>query len=118
MPKIWSNWLLDLWIDFCSLVFRRNITFTGFTLSSKIICIKKSAVKNPYAVSHELVHAEQCQLEGNVFKWRIKYFWQLIRHGYSKNSYEIEAFQKMYEYKYVLQAFEVIKNYANANVKK
>ena len=41
---------------------------------------------------HELIHVEQCQRIPVIFP--ILYCIELIRKGYQKNKYEIEAYQK------------------------
>ena len=43
-----------------------------------------------YLFRHELQHVYQIQKEG-VLKFYFKYLWYLLRHGYKKNPYEIEA---------------------------
>ena len=42
---------------------------------------------------HELEHCYQIMREG-VILFYAKYFWYSVRHGYKKNPYEIEAYQR------------------------
>jgi hypothetical protein len=42
---------------------------------------------------HERVHYEQMEREG-LIRWHLKYFWFLLRVGYLKNPYEIEAYNR------------------------
>jgi hypothetical protein len=41
---------------------------------------------------HELVHLRQIQRDGAVF-FTCRYLWWLIRYGYWKNPYEVEAYR-------------------------
>lgn len=41
-------------------------------------------------VAHELVHVEQIERHGFV-KFYLKYFFYLLRYGYKKNPFEVEA---------------------------
>lgn len=47
-------------------------------------------------VKHELIHFYQAHREGWLM-WNINYYRQLWTIGYMKNTYEIEAYDRMYE---------------------
>ena len=42
---------------------------------------------------HELVHIEQIERDGAVV-FCVKYLWWLLRYGYRRNPYEIEAYDR------------------------
>ncbi|MFT5508466.1 MAG: hypothetical protein ACI89J_001541 [Hyphomicrobiaceae bacterium] len=42
---------------------------------------------------HELVHIEQIERDGPI-KFTLLYLWYLVRYGYWRNPYEVEAYAK------------------------
>jgi hypothetical protein len=52
----------------------------------------------PILREHERVHYEQMEREGpwilGILWWHLKYFLFLVKHGYRKNPYEIEAYTR------------------------
>jgi hypothetical protein len=69
----------------------RTRGFNGFTTYwNTIYYIDNDAKNNEQIKRHELKHIEQMNKEGKIL-FSIKYLYYLIRFGYYKNPYEIEA---------------------------
>ncbi len=73
----------------CGLVHFYAPKAKGVTLGN-IIIVKKSAPQN--ITNHELIHIEQAMRE--PFLFQILYIVELLRKGYWKNKYEIEAYNR------------------------
>ena len=60
----------------------------------RISCPKERV--NEALVKHELIHYYQANREGWL-RWNIRYYWYLVKVGYRRNPYEVEAYALMHE---------------------
>ena len=63
----------------------------AITMPWKRIYILERHRFNASLLRHELVHIEQIERDGPVM-FSVKYLWWLVRYGYWKNPYEIDAY--------------------------
>lgn len=67
--------------------------FAGITLPWRTIYLLAEWQHDVDLRRQELVHIEQIDREGPVL-FSLKYLWWLVRYGYERNPYEIEALEK------------------------
>ena len=67
--------------------------FAGWTSIWGDIYVMPGYEKDERLIKHEQVHLEQIKREGKV-SFMYNYTKELIKHGYTKNKYEIEARNK------------------------
>ena len=60
------------------------------TMPWKTIYARPEHVGNLKLIAHEQVHVQQIERDG-PWLWTLKIVWYLIRYGYKKSPYEIEA---------------------------
>lgn len=62
----------------------------------RTIYILEGHEHDPVLRHHELIHIEQMARDGQALFW-IKLVWYLIRYGYEKSPYEVEAYARQWE---------------------
>ena len=66
----------------------------GFTLW-KLVLVRRDG-NIPYLIAHEATHVKQWT-EIGLFKFPLLYAYELIKHGYAENKYEVEAREQGYK---------------------
>ena len=64
--------------------------FKGWASFWEVIYVLPGWEFNRPLIRHELCHLEQIRREGRL-RFSVRYTWELLRHGYWNNKYEIEA---------------------------
>ena len=64
--------------------------FKGWASFWEVIYVLPGQEFNGPLIRHELCHLEQIRREGRL-RFAIGYLWELLRHGYWNNKYEIAA---------------------------
>lgn len=64
--------------------------FKGWASFWEVIYVLPGQEFNRPLIRHELCHLEQIRREGRL-RFAIGYLWELLRHGYWNNKYEIAA---------------------------
>jgi hypothetical protein len=62
----------------------------AITMPWRTVYCRPGQENNYPLAAHEAVHVSQIERDGAI-KWTVKIFWYLIRYGYLKSPYEIEA---------------------------
>ena len=70
--------------------FMQACGFKGWASFWETIYVLPGWEHNRALIRHELCHLEQIRREGRL-RFAIGYTWELLRHGYFMNPYEIEA---------------------------
>lgn len=70
--------------------FLRASNAWAVTMPWKTVYCVPGQEHNDRLAAHEAVHVEQIQRDGAV-RWTVKIFYYLIRYGYKKSPYEVEA---------------------------
>ena len=71
-------------------LFFRVTGFGAITLPGRKIVMLEHHIDDEQTINHELVHVEQYERMGTR-RFLIRYAWSLIRHGYHKSKFEVEA---------------------------
>jgi hypothetical protein len=75
--------LLVLW-------FLKASNSLAITMPWKTVYCRPGQEDNYPLAAHEAVHVAQIERDG-AFRWTVKIFYYLIRYGYLKSPYEVEA---------------------------
>ena len=75
--------LLVLW-------FLKASNSLAITMPWKTVYCRPGQEDNYALAAHEAVHVAQIERDG-AFRWTVKIFYYLIRYGYLKSPYEVEA---------------------------
>ena len=70
-------WLQHLWIG-------------GITFGHHVFFKRKQGEVPRHLLVHEVVHVEQIEKLGRI-RFYLTYLWELLRHGYRNNKFEVEA---------------------------
>lgn len=63
----------------------------GLTMPWRAVYLRPVHFANDGLRAHELVHIEQIDRDGAV-RFSVRYLWWLVRYGYARNPYEVEAY--------------------------
>jgi hypothetical protein len=63
------------------------------TMPNKRIYVLEQYADDSRLIYHETVHIKQMERDG-VARFCVQYLWWLVRYGYWRNPYEIEAFHR------------------------
>jgi hypothetical protein len=69
----------------------RRSGFAAITLPWRRIYVLPEYGRHEGLLMHELVHIQQIERDG-PWLFAVRYLWWLVRYGYWKNPYEIEAY--------------------------
>lgn len=73
--------------------FLRRNEFAAVTMPWRRVYVLPEWMGHPAIIAHEQVHLDQIERDGPA-KFTILYLWWLLRYGYERNPYEIEAYAK------------------------
>ncbi|MEL0027713.1 MAG: hypothetical protein VW625_03470 [Perlucidibaca sp.] len=73
-------------------LFMQLLGVEGWIMPWGIIYVRPGRVRDRRLISHKMMHVEQMQRDGMVL-FSLKYVWWLLRYGYHRHPYEIEARQ-------------------------
>jgi hypothetical protein len=73
--------------------FLRTFDGAAITMPWCRVYVLEEHWNDPALIRHELVHIEQIERDGPVL-FSVKYLYWLARHGYRRNPYEIEAYDR------------------------
>lgn len=62
----------------------------GWVMPWGVIYVRAGRVRDRRLISHKMKHVEQMQRDGLV-GFSLRYVWWLLRYGYTRHPYEIEA---------------------------
>lgn len=68
----------------------RRAGFLGWTSFWHVVYVLPGHEHNVSLLRHERCHLEQIKREGRL-RFAIGYLWELVRHGYWNNKYEVAA---------------------------
>ena len=95
--RIIRSKLGDLWLKLAAFVGRSKYPYTGSTISSKTVVLRRQIPNPVSALAHELVHVDQIKKMGWL-KMRWRFFWQDVKHGHQKAPLELDAYQRWPEF--------------------
>jgi len=72
------------------LLFLKASNSLAITMPWKTVYCRPGQEDNYPLAAHEAVHVSQIERDG-AFRWTVKIFYYLIRYGYLKSPYEVEA---------------------------
>ena len=72
------------------LLFLKASNSLAITMPWKTVYCRPGQENNYALAAHEAVHVSQIERDGAI-KWTVKIFYYLIRYGYLKSPYEVEA---------------------------
>ncbi len=72
------------------LLFLKASNSLAITMPWKTVYCRPGQEDNYALAAHEAVHVAQIERDG-AFRWTVKIFYYLIRYGYLKSPYEVEA---------------------------
>jgi len=72
------------------LLFLKASNSLAITMPWKTVYCRPGQEDNYALAAHEAVHVSQIERDGAI-KWTVKIFYYLIRYGYLKSPYEVEA---------------------------
>ena len=73
--------------------FLEGFGYRAITMPWRSIYVLERHFDDPVLRRHELVHIEQIGRHG-AWRFSVTYVWFLMRHGYRRNPYEIEAYAR------------------------
>jgi len=76
--------------SFPVLLFLKASNSLAITMPWKTVYCRPGQEDNYALAAHEAVHVSQIERDGAI-KWTVKIFYYLIRYGYLKSPYEVEA---------------------------
>ena len=68
----------------------------AITMPWRRIYIMNARFNDPVLRRHEMVHIEQLERDGTIV-FCTKYLWWIVRYGYWRNPYEVEAYRREQE---------------------
>lgn len=73
--------------------FLAGFGYRAITMPWKTIYVLREHLDDEQLRRHELVHIEQIERDGAI-RFSILYLWYLVRYGYRRNPYELEAYRR------------------------